>query len=267
MSILLQRNMGFYPFDYHWNQYSYWAYSKPYTRVPVYFGVMAAWLLAEMEGKDITRETRSRSFLARSSAVVAAGIAGALFLVITFIIQSDFGEHKDSWGTLASCLYLVFARPVWGMCLATITLLCYYDYLPVVNGILSHPYWTPFARLTYGAYLVHPMVIKLASGRALQYLTFNCWDMIYRTCGNVIMAYGGSVVLWVLVERPCMTMFAPARKASPKKDSAESASAQQTISGSSSPGQHLSRDDSRLSSNADCSFSDADKAAGRNAAA
>jgi len=218
--LIVKYNLSIYVFDDHWKNYAYWAYNKPYTRVPAYFvGVMAAWLLAEMEQRDITRETRSRSLFARISATITAGFAGAIILVMIFVVQTDFGAQKNTWGSSTSVSYLVFSRPVWAMCHAAITLLCYYDYLPIVNGFLAHPCWTPFARLTYGAYLVHPMVIKLSCGRALQYFTFNSWDMMYRAFGNFVMAYTGSVLLWVLVERPCMTIFAPPRKAAPKKES------------------------------------------------
>eukprot|EP00439_Symbiodinium_sp_Y106_P000949 s7107_g1.t1 len=39
--------------------YSYYAYSKPYTRAPAYFvGVAAAWVLQTMEERGITRESQ-----------------------------------------------------------------------------------------------------------------------------------------------------------------------------------------------------------------
>merc|ERR1712070_779545 len=121
--------------------------------------------------------------------------------------MTDFGDGKDSWGSVVSVLYINLSRPVWAMCWAAIALLCYYDCLPRVNTFLSHSFWTPLARLTYGAYLVHPLIIKLAAARSLQYYTFSSSDMTYRLLGNIIMAYSGSTLLWVLVERPCMTLF------------------------------------------------------------
>merc|ERR1712100_230610 len=98
------------------------------------------------------------------------------------------------------------------MAWAVLTILCYYGYMPVLDGFLAHSFWTPFARLTYGAYLVHPLVIKLAAGRALQFYTFDTLGLAYRLVGNCGAAYCGSVLLWVLVERPCMTIFSPARR-------------------------------------------------------
>jgi peptidoglycan/LPS O-acetylase OafA/YrhL len=213
--LVLKYGLTIYAFDDHYKEYSFYAYSKPYTRVPAYFvGLAAAWLLDEMEQKGITRETKPNSAFARWFAFVAAILAVAVLVFLTLIVGTDFGDHTNSWDQhpWASVLYIDFSRPIWAVCCAVITLLCYYDYLPLVNGFLSHPYWTPLARLTYGAYLVHPLVIKLAAGMAVQYYTFTALDLVSRWFGNIIMAYSGSVVLWCLVERPCMTIFAPPRK-------------------------------------------------------
>jgi peptidoglycan/LPS O-acetylase OafA/YrhL len=225
--LVVRYSLSVYVFDDHYTRFSYWAYSKPYTRIPAYFvGLVAAWLLDEMEKRGITRETRPSSTLVKVSATVGAGLAVFVLLFIVFIPATDFGDGKDTWGpgdnnkNIWSVLYIVVSRPVWSMACALITLLCYYDFLPIINSFMSHPIWTPLARLTYGAYLVHPLVIKLVAARSLQYYTFSGMDIIYRATGNIIFAYSGSVLLWVLVERPCMTIFAPPRKLRNKSDNA-----------------------------------------------
>merc|ERR1712072_1074481 len=232
--LVIKYKLSIYIFYEQYTRYSYYAYSKPYTRIPAYFvGLVAAWVLDAMEVRGITRETRpsTRSASVAASAAAALSIAGLVFL--TFIPATDFGDHKESWGSVASALYIVFSRPAWAMCLAVLTLLCYYGFLPRLNGFMAHPYWTPFTRLTYGAYLVHPLVIKLAAGRSLQFYTFNTWDLAYRFVGNITLSYGGAVVLWVLVERPCMTIFSPARKprGNKKVDSSTTGPSSDVVSG------------------------------------
>jgi peptidoglycan/LPS O-acetylase OafA/YrhL len=218
--LVVGHNLSIYPFDDHWSQYAYWAYSKPYTRIPAYFvGIVAAWALQELEQRGFTRDARPDTLLAKICATLAAGCAWGVILFLTFIVTTDFGDHQNSWGKVVSVLYINLSRPVWAMGWATITLLCYYDFMPLVNGFLAHRLWTPLARLTYGAYLVHPLVIKLAAGRSLQFYTFNSWDMIYRASGNIMMAYSGALVLWCLVERPCMTMLSPSKKPTAPKQS------------------------------------------------
>merc|ERR1712178_117868 len=60
--LVIQHNLSIYGFDYHYRQYTYWAYSKPYTRIPAYFvGIAAAWMLDEMEQRGMTREAIARN--------------------------------------------------------------------------------------------------------------------------------------------------------------------------------------------------------------
>merc|ERR1719329_1564349 len=211
--LIFKHNLNVYAFGKQYKDFSYWVYSKPYTRIPAYFvGMMAAWVLDQMEGRGITRETRPTTRSASMKATMAASLAGLLCIFLVLIPSTDFGFHKESWGNFANAVFVNLSRPVWAACWSVIAILCYYDYLPMVNGFLSHRFWTPLARLTYGAYLVHPMCIKLAAGRSLQFYTFSSWYMMYHVVFNVLMAYSGSVILWVLVERPCMTIFSPARK-------------------------------------------------------
>jgi peptidoglycan/LPS O-acetylase OafA/YrhL len=200
-------DLSVYIFDDHYKRYSYYAYSKPYTRIPAYFvGMVSAWLLDDLERTyGITRPLYA-TIQQKVWAAMAGVFCFAVMIFIIVIVATDFGSTKNSWGPWTSAFYLTFSRPLWAACLAVITLLCYYDLLPLVNGFLAHPWWTPLARLTYGAYLVHPMVIKLAAGTSNQFYNFDTMGLMYRWVGNCIMAYLGSVALWVLVERPAMTM-------------------------------------------------------------
>jgi peptidoglycan/LPS O-acetylase OafA/YrhL len=223
--LVVKHHLGLYVFDSHYTAYSYWAYSKPYSRIPAYLvGVVAAWILEELERRGITRETRSTTATARMLANLTAGLCLIVLVFTVAIPCTDFGTNKNSWGDLANVLYINLSRPVVAACLAIITLLCYYDYLPLINGVLSHPNWTPLARLTYGAYLVHPLVIKLAAARSVQYYSFNGMDIFYRWVGNCVCATIGSIALWVLCERPCMTIFSPARKTRAQRPGAEATS-------------------------------------------
>lgn len=216
--LIFSHHLSVYTFDDHYTEYSYWAYSKPYNRAPAYLvGIATAWLLAKLEEKGITRSSRSDSVGAmRALSIVVATCTFGLMLFLVFIPATDFGYSKNHWSDWISMLYLNFGRPLWALCWAVIMLLCYYGYLPMVDNFLSHWTWTPLVRLTYGAYLLHPLVIKLAAGRALQYYTFSTEDMCYRFCGNFVCAYGGAVVLWALVERPMMTITTTMLKSQPR---------------------------------------------------
>jgi len=206
--------------DYHYAAYSYWAYSKPYTRIPVYFvGITSAWILLNMERRGVTKQ--SGGMVGPIGATLLWWFAVGMTTFITLIPASNMGDAKNSWKDWQSTLFLTFSRPVWGACWAVMTFLCYYGHVPLTNAILSHRFWTPFARLTYGAYLCHPLVIKLAGACSVQYYTFSGMDELYRMTGNAIMAYSASFVVWCYIERPMMTfttaMIKSKKKAKPEE--------------------------------------------------
>jgi peptidoglycan/LPS O-acetylase OafA/YrhL len=211
--LVIRHHLSIYVFDDHYKNYSYYAYSKPYTRIPAYFvGIMAAWLVDMLKDRGFTRQTRPNTPRARTMARIAACCSILVILGVIFITYFDFGDNKDSWGDVMNVLYINLSRPIFAAAWAVLALLCYYDYLPFINAFLAHWCWTPLARLTYGAYLVHPLVIKLAAGRALQFYSFSAIDIAYRWVGNVVLAHLGSVALWVLCERPCITISSSFRK-------------------------------------------------------
>lgn len=44
--------------------------------------------------------------------------------------------------------------------------------MPWTNAFLAHPGWIPFVRLTYGAYLLHPLAWNFANEQAKGYNSF-----------------------------------------------------------------------------------------------
>lgn len=204
--LIARYHLSPYVFDSHYTEYSYYAYSKPYTRAPAYFvGISAAWLLGTLEEKGLTRESQPHRRHPLAATAVAILSAAVLCLVV-FIPATDFGASKNSWNDFESILLLDFGRVAWALSWAAITILCYYGCLPWTNSFLAHPAWTPLARLTYGAYLLHPLVIKLAAGTSVQYYTFSGMEVCYRFVGNCFMAFSSAIALWCLIERPVMTL-------------------------------------------------------------
>ncbi|CAE7252500.1 nrf-6 [Symbiodinium natans] len=225
--LIAKYHLSPYVFDQHYTEYSYYAYSKPYTRAPAYFvGVAAAWVLQTMEERGITRESQifgpKQALVTTTAFLLALGV----LCLIVFIPATDFGSSRNRWNDFESILLLDFGRLFWALAWSVITLLCYYGRLPLVNGFLAHRFWAPFVRLTYGAYLMHPLVIKLAAGTAVQYYTFSGMDVCYRFIGNCSIAYACAVGLWCFIERPLMTFTTAGlrkpRAASERKGSATS---------------------------------------------
>jgi len=71
-----------------------------------------------------------------------------------------------------------------------------------VCRFLSHQFFAVMAKLTYGAYLVHPifMVVTDASIPSLPY--FSSMYLVVKFCGYVVLAYAAAFILYLLVEKP-----------------------------------------------------------------
>lgn len=219
--LVFKHHLGIYVFDNHYTEYSYYIYSRSYTRAPAYFvGMAAAWLIHELDLRGFTRETRSFTRRAKAFATIIACCACALLVGLVFLPVTDYGSRKNSWDhwPIASAMFITFSRPLWSIGCAAFMLLCYYRYLPTMDSFLAHPFWTPLARLTYGAYLMHPSLNRLHGARALQFLTFSFMGVMSRFSFNCVMGFGASVGLWVLAERPCLALLSPSQENRAQKE-------------------------------------------------
>jgi len=195
--------------------YSYWLYSKPYHRIPAFLvGLAAAWILIKVEEKGITPQT---GMCRPITATFLWFFAFGLLAYITLVPLGNQGLHAHSWSSVTNIIYMTFSRLAWSCGWALITFLCYFEHTPKTDAFLSHRFWTPFARLTYGAYLCHPLVIKLTAARSVQYYTFCGTNLVQSWCYNVIAAYILSLFVWCLVERPMMTLTSAAIKSTRHK--------------------------------------------------
>lgn len=101
---------------------------------------------------------------------------------------------------------MTFARPLWAFALAVFTSACYYGYMPLCDGLLSHWVWQPLTKLTYGTYLLHPVIIETMAGNMTSYFHFSTSEILMHAFALVCMSYAGAIVMWCLVEKPFGTL-------------------------------------------------------------
>eukprot|EP00392_Amoebophrya_sp_AT5.2_P004813 g4822.t1 len=130
----------------------------------------------------------------------------SILLVLILAPSTDAGEHKNSWTAVESNLLLNFGRIFWALAIAFLTVHCYFGHYEMLDALLSHPSFTAFTRLTYGAYLVHPLVIKWFAGTTDQFYHFSPHLLASQWLLNAVLSFGLSVVVWCLAERPVLTI-------------------------------------------------------------
>lgn len=153
---------------------------------------------------------------------------GLLFAAIfgTFNLDSDdsqvafFTLCRTSYGL--GCPTNVLQLILLGLALLTYVMLS--DYLLPIREMLSWSLWAPLARLTFGAYLVHPLIIVAFYMSTRQAMNWDTWAIVIRFLAFVVISYGCSFVLWLGVEKPFMNIFAilvPTGKSSNKEEDTE----------------------------------------------
>lgn len=103
-------------------------------------------------------------------------------------------------------LYIVFSRFLWAVSLSVIVFACHNGYGWLINSFLSMKLWIPLARMTFNAYLLHPIVMTVIYGQlqiSLHYtdITMACFVIVFT-----VVSYAAAGVLCLFVEFPLGTI-------------------------------------------------------------
>lgn len=121
-------------------------YDKPWTRLGPYFiGMAVGWVLH-----------KTNCQIKMSPLMVWTGwtVTGAIMFVLVF------GLYNVELSPLVAAFYSSFSHSLWALAHAWITIACSTGYGWLIDKALSAPIIYPVSRVTYCAYLVHPMVIR-----------------------------------------------------------------------------------------------------------
>ncbi|XP_014788954.2 nose resistant to fluoxetine protein 6 [Octopus bimaculoides] len=124
-------------------------YIKPYTRIGPY-------LIGMLYGYHLYTDKTKKLLNGYISCVLwsMATISAVAVLYGVYNIQNGAVVSQA-----VSVFYITVHRTVWGLCLGWVIYACYTGYGGFVNTILSWKALIPLSRLTYTAYLIHPIVL------------------------------------------------------------------------------------------------------------
>ncbi|XP_046563524.1 nose resistant to fluoxetine protein 6-like [Haliotis rubra] len=128
----------------------------------------------------------------------------AIGLLCCYVTYDQMRESDRQWGVNTRIAYQTLCRPAWALFVSWVILVCCTGNGGVINSILSWSAWIPLGRLTYGAYLIHTVVLSYTefSVRSLRYA-----DVVfvsYHYIGTFTVSYALSFITCVLVESPCL---------------------------------------------------------------
>lgn len=119
---------------------------------------------------------------------------------------SLFGTWKWNRNLEASDLetfvYSSLHRSAWAVGLAWLVYACVTKRCGLLNRLLSWKVWLPLSRLTFGVYLIHPLVLYFQFWTIRERIYGSHLSMVYLFLGNMAFSLGASVVFYVSFEAP-----------------------------------------------------------------
>ena len=128
-------------------------------------------------------------------------VASGVFLITT-LYGLYFQWHGHTPDKAENIIYIMFSRFVWSLGLALLVFICHYGYGGIVNRFLSMSFWIPLSRISYNAYLVHPLVLTVIFGSERNSINYQDYNIAVYSVGIVVLSYGAAAVVSVFVEFP-----------------------------------------------------------------
>ncbi|XP_055389998.1 nose resistant to fluoxetine protein 6-like [Condylostylus longicornis] len=168
-------------------------YDKPWTRLgPYLIGMSVGWILFKSNCK--IRMNKMTVFLGWTTS-------------ITVLLLLIFGLYNTRLSQVTAAAYSSLSHSAWALSLAWITIACSTGYGGFINSLLSASCIYPFSRVTYCAYLVHPIVIRALALNSDAPLHLGSDSMVITFFGLVVCSYLLSFIVSLSFEAPVVTML------------------------------------------------------------
>ena len=197
----------FYNYTEGDNTYSDLLYIKPYHRIMCYLvGIILGYLIYRKVSLSLGRVANLVAYLSLWIVAVVTGLACVYGL---YAVVDKNPASVTPWlvtnyipSKVENVFYITLSRFAWGVALALLVFCCHNGYGGWVNKFLSWGFWVPLSRLTFMAYLVHPIVLNSVHGSMRAPLHYNDITIAVHAIGNTVLAFGAAFVLAVFVEFP-----------------------------------------------------------------
>ncbi|XP_064649593.1 nose resistant to fluoxetine protein 6-like [Lineus longissimus] len=170
-------------------------YGKPYTRICTYLiGMVMGFILHKTECKKVFHFKKLYVWIGWILSI-------ALGLSLVYGLYYD-EKHQIPIGYDLQALYVALSRFVWGLAVAWVIFACVHGMGGPINKFLSWRFWIPLSRLTYCAYLVHPIWIAIYVHYQRAPTHYDDITMVYLYVGNLFFSYVIAFGTSLLIEAP-----------------------------------------------------------------
>ena len=170
-------------------------YEKPYCRINAYLVGIALGFVFYKKW-DIKPHFWHRVFFYSAIWMIAA----ALCLTIAFGQYGTWNGHE--FNKSENIWFFMFNRTVYSIGIALMIYACHNGFGGIINSILSWGFWVPPSRLTFMAYLSHPIVLTLMYSTMQYRFIYKDYVLVSLIISAIVMSYGLALMLAVVVEYP-----------------------------------------------------------------
>jgi len=170
-------------------------YSKPYSRIPPYLVGLAL-------GYIIYYKKQPKRSIGMLVGFVGWTVSIGIALSVTYGPYTVFKYGGQPFTLIENILYGTFSRFSWALCVGWVVYACHFGLGGAVNSLLSWRAFIPLSRLTYSAYLIHPIVIQVFYSSFETPLHFSDIVVAYYFASFVVITYASAFLLAVCIEFP-----------------------------------------------------------------
>jgi peptidoglycan/LPS O-acetylase OafA/YrhL len=211
MGLTAEYNLNFYS-----DQQQDMIYDKPWSRIQTYLvGVLTCFWLNSSYGKLAPSLTVSNVATVVGLVLMFFSCAG-----LYWFLQCPENGKAGCWDVETTTIFNGFVRIGWTVPLAMITHFCNIGVKGIItpiNAILSLPVWDPLAKMTYGAYLVHPLAMRVYYYQQRTAFYYSVWWLAYTYLGIFVVSYGIAAFLFIVLENPMGSMLSKVMERSTTK--------------------------------------------------
>ena len=180
-------------------------YRRPYNRItPYLIGLALGFLYYEYKsGKTenfltkLTKKVQS-SILVRIT-MYAVSLIGMFWLICAIYWLNNYPKDWKGW---PDALYLILSKPLFVILLFFLLYPAMVDRARLVQAFLGSPMFVPLARVTFGAYMIHPIIMTFMSYSQRKEDFFEYSLMLIRFGGYAVISYLLSFFLTAIFESP-----------------------------------------------------------------
>ncbi|XP_061397513.1 uncharacterized protein LOC133333201 [Musca vetustissima] len=168
-------------------------YDKPWQRVgPYIMGMLTGYIMSKVR--------TAPKVSGRLNALLWSVSLGLLILIICGVWQGELDE-------VSTAFYVSIAHTGFGAALIWIVLSCCWNLSPTMNRILSYRCLWPLSRLTYCAYLIHPVIMLITGYQMDGTIHLNPYFITVIFFGNAVVSFIAAFFISVAFEAPVIRLL------------------------------------------------------------